>query len=248
VWNGTSWAVQRTPSPAGALGSALYGVSCPSVTTCIAVGSTADSSNTVLALAERWNGRTWSLLPIPGPAGALGTSLYGVSCSSATACIAVGTYEDSSKADLTMAEAWNGAGWTVQAAPNPPESGLDGVSCSSSSACTAVGLYQKNDRYGDDWGPLAERWNGTAWDTQPILSPAGAAFTVLYGVSCPSATDCSAVGYYALSDESPYQALAERWNGATWTIESVPNPAGATGAALVSVSCSLAGACTATGQ
>ena len=37
-WNGSSWAIQRTPNPAGATSSRLVGVSCPSPRSCTAVG------------------------------------------------------------------------------------------------------------------------------------------------------------------------------------------------------------------
>jgi hypothetical protein len=43
---------------------------------------------------------------------------------------------------------------------------------------------------------LAERWNGTSWKTQTTPNPAGAGYSQLNGVSCTSASACTAVGYY----------------------------------------------------
>jgi hypothetical protein len=40
----------------------------------------------------------------PNPEGAIESALYGVSCSSATACTAVGSYDNSSNAQVTLAE------------------------------------------------------------------------------------------------------------------------------------------------
>ena len=53
---------------------------------------------------------------------------------------------------------------------------------------------------------MAERWNGTAWAMQSIPNPNGSG--QLNGVSCTSASACTAVGYYG-----GYVTLAERWNG-----------------------------------
>ena len=71
--------------------------------------------------------------------------LEGVSCSSAKACTAVGTYGDGAR-ESTLAERWNGTKWALQTTPNPSDAGashLKGVSCSSATACTAVGPYVK---------------------------------------------------------------------------------------------------------
>ena len=47
---------------------------------------------------------------------------------------------------------------------------------------------------------------------------------VLAGVSCASASACTATGYYY--NGSVYPTLAERWNGTKWSIEHTPNPDG----------------------
>jgi hypothetical protein len=235
VWNGTTWAVQATPDPTGSLGNALYGVSCPSATACIAVGSSASSSGADVTLAEAWNGTTWTVQATPNPAGALGSSLYGISCRSATACTAVGTYENASKADVTLAEAWNGTTWTVQTTLNRAahRSALYGVSCRSAAACTAVGFSGQS--------PVAERWNGTSWTLQRTPHSGG---SELLAVSCPTAVACTAVGN-SPSSSSPETTLAEAWNGRTWTIEATPSTAEAS---LGGVSCSSPAACTAAGE
>jgi hypothetical protein len=54
-WDGTAWMVQRTPNPAGATGNSLGGVSCPSPSACIAVGSYTNRAGSVLTLAERYS-------------------------------------------------------------------------------------------------------------------------------------------------------------------------------------------------
>ena len=94
-WNGTSWAIQPTPSLVEAQGTdSLGGVSCTSAAACTAVGQFANYRGTSVTLAERWNGASWAIQPIPTPRGGGDLLIYDVSCTSATFCTAVGTYND----------------------------------------------------------------------------------------------------------------------------------------------------------
>jgi hypothetical protein len=61
------------------------------------------------AAAARWVPVT---LPLDG-------QLEGVSCASPRACMAVGTRIVSPTVQATLAEHWNGRGWSVQATPSP---------------------------------------------------------------------------------------------------------------------------------
>ena len=169
--------------------------------------------------------------------------LYGVSCTSATACIAVGTSGNGTTVATLLAERWNGTNWTIQQAPGPPgatSSSFYSVSCTSPDACTAVGNFRRSGVT----EPLAESWNGTKWAVQQVSAPPGAD-AELYGVSCTSATACTAVGN---SDFGA--ALAESWNGLTWTIQRTPRPGGVIYRLtfLSSVSCTSPTACTAVGE
>ena len=73
-------------------------------------------------------------------------------------------------------------------------------------------------------------------------SPAGALQTWLSGVSCESATACTAVGAQVSSTTT--LTLAERWKGLGWAIQS--SPSGLAGE-FSAVSCPTATACTAVG-
>ena len=120
----------------------LNGVSCSSTSECTAVGNYYIGMSPVM-VAQRWNGTKWSTQRTPTPTGASSTALDGVSCVSASACTAVGYYNNST-ASVTLAERWNGTKWSIERTPNPngaSNSELDGVSCVSASACTAVGYY-----------------------------------------------------------------------------------------------------------
>jgi hypothetical protein len=241
-WNGTRWSIQHTSNPAGGSSTFLDGVSCPSTSACTAVGQYNNGTTDVM-LAERWNGTRWSIQHTPNPVGGSSILLYGVSCPSTRACTAVGQYNNGAE-EVTLAERWNGATWSIQHTANPTGGSsniLDGVSCPSTSACTAVGAYSNGTISGV---PLAERWNGTRWSIQHTPSPTGGS-GILDAVSCPSTGDCTAVGHYPGGANEV--TLAERWNGTSWSIQRTPNPAGASTNQLFGVGCASTGACTAVG-
>lgn len=240
-WNGAAWSLQPIPSPVGSAETQLNGVSCTSSVSCIAVGYTGPTMGVTSTVAERWDGTTWHLQPIPTTAGAI---LNAVSCASHSACIAVGTAVDSSGNSVgTMTERWDGTSWSIQPTPTSgsPGSFLNAISCTSPSACTAVG----NNSAGQ---VMAERWDGTSWSGQPVPAPPGAPISFLTGISCASGTACTAVG--AVLDSTGNNSLgtvAEQWNGKTWVLQSSPSSHTA-GYFLGAVSCTSASACTAVGN
>jgi hypothetical protein len=58
---------------------------------------------------------------------------------------------------------------------------------------------------------LAEYLNGSSWTVESTPNPSGEEADNLLGISCPSATDCTAVGAWSGSDEADAQAYAEQW-------------------------------------
>jgi hypothetical protein len=162
----------------------------------MALGASDDSSVHETTLAEVWNGTAWNVTPILTPPGSTSFSLAGVSCSSATACTAVGEYINSSNKILMLVEVWNGSTWSIQKAPSqnsPNDFVLMDVSCSSAAACSAVGYHINSSGI---QLTLAEAWNGTVWRIQPTPNPSRASFNELDGVSCPTATACTAFGTF----------------------------------------------------
>ena len=236
-WNGSSWTIQAAPSPAGASSAMLNGVSCTSSGACEAVGSTSPTTNSVNTLAEVWNGTSWSIQTTPNPTGAKFSILYGVSCASPTACFAAGQFKGSSSASPFI-EMWNGTSWAIQSTPAAVGAGLFGVSCTSASACTAVG--------GTGGATLAERWNGTAWSIQATPNPSSTN-NALVAVSCTSSTSCVAVGN-SVSSTFTTAPFAETWNGTTWTLVTMPLPAGVTNASVSGASCGAVTSCEAIGR
>jgi hypothetical protein len=254
MWNGTRWAIESVPLPAGALGGALFGVSCSSVGVCSAVGYYADSSNTNVALAEVWNGTGFASHSVPTPVGATTSVLHAVSCSSPPSldCEAVGwNFLDGGEVAMTLGEGWNGTSWSLQNAVEPNDSSggsyPGGVSCSSPRACTSVGeAFNGSGDLADGW---VQAWNGTKWSNRRTPNPKGAIASVLTAVSCSSAPSCActAVGYY--SNGSAFLSFADCWSGGAWSVERTPAPKGSTAAELGGASCSSPpGICTAVGS
>ena len=119
VLSGTKWSIETAPNVAGVPLTSFVGVSCTSAKECIAVGDSENSSGTFTTLVENRKGTSWSIESSPNPAGGEGSLLSGVSCTSTSACTAVGEYENSSSTQLTLAEAWNGTSWSIETTPNP---------------------------------------------------------------------------------------------------------------------------------
>src|SRR5262249_43782175 len=135
-----AWAVQPTPKPLPPHG-AMSAVSCPSPAACIAVGHRADPAGAQVTLAEAGNGTSWSVLNTPNPPGAQISGLSDVSCTSATFCIAVGSFSTSAGGG-PLAEVWDGRSWSIQQTPALSHGGsLNGLACTSASSCVAVGFY-----------------------------------------------------------------------------------------------------------
>ncbi len=250
-WNGSEWSQQTMPAPSGSGSNhiALNDVSCPSASLCEAVGFYKPNSTGVSrVLVEVWNGTEWKLQTMPEPAGAQESVLEDVSCTSSTACTAVGYYKNSSGVIVSLAERWSGTEWAIQTTPNPTgakETKAIGVSCASATACTMTGYYMNSSGV---MGPFAESWNGTTWTTQTVPAPSGAKGAFFGGVSCTSATACTSVGAYVTGGVPAFAPFAERWNGTEWKIQTLAAPGGGGTAAVSDVSCVSATVCTAVGN
>ena len=109
--------------------------------------------------------------------------------------------------------------------PDIPE--LVGVGASSSSDVWAVG---EDDASSET--PIAEHWDGTAWQGMSLANQLDDYDGGLMGVSALSTGDAWAVGW---QDTPGSGALAAFWNGSSWSVVATPAPASGT-RALWSVS------------
>jgi hypothetical protein len=260
-WNGAAWTVQTTPNPAGYKTPPgddstviLSSVSCAAANACEAVGYYEKRSGATVPLAEAWNGTAWGAQTTPSPPHNESlAALSAVSCTATDACEAVGYYLSRSFEDpyAPFAEAWNGATWTVQTTPRPPDDALDGlsmsgVSCTAVDNCEAVGSYEVGT------ATFAEVWTGKVWRVQALPDPTGGDggddSVSLSGVSCTAIDNCEAVGSYEKGESQV--TFAEAWNGKAWSIQSTPNPSTVEGVRnmLSAVSCTGIDACETVGS
>jgi hypothetical protein len=232
-WNGIAWTVDTTPPPPG-VQTTLSAISCSTTTTCIAVGTEIPSSYGNAPIAEELTAGIWTVQSIPDPTG--GGYLNGVSCSDATDCTAVGQDGNFSS---TLAERWSGGAWSIESTPATPFLALSGVSCAAAASCEAVGDTATQ--------MLVEGWSGAAWTVQTPAATVSAEYSSLTGVSCTASDACSAVGW-AYNPGTIPNTFGERWNGTRWTLQPIPEPAGAESAVVAGVSCGGPTSCVAVGN
>jgi hypothetical protein len=244
-WNGTRWKLLPVPLPAGGTGGNLADVSCPSATSCFAVGSYTYGSAGQASLAEAWNGRSWKAVKLAAPAGESFPTLISVSCASARSCMALGSYSTASGGSVAFSERWTGARW-IAGKVQLPKGGfgviVGGVSCVSAAACKgAIADVSVGKGGALSQVSLIESWNGKAWSA--IALPLGTAQSLAApaGVSCPTATDCVALASYF---NRSWFTQAAVFNGRKWTVTTIPGR----GVALGAIACSSAKSCIAAGS
>ena len=250
-WNGAQWTIIASPNRAGAISNALVGVTCPSPTSCFAVGnSQATPTSPAVTLIERWNGLGWAIVASPNAPTSTDSFLHAVSCVGPNRCFAVGSYKSGGTAGSTLIERWTGTAWVLTPSPNKPGAAintLDGVSCVPDGAgvsCFAVGSWSTTTA-GNVFFTLTERFGVGGWAVVPSPNVGGRYKSALESVSCTSPTACIAVGVW---QHAPGASLSEKWNGRAWTIAPVQNFAGWTFSQLDSVSCVNAASCFAVGS
>ncbi|MFL5893540.1 MAG: alkaline phosphatase family protein [Thermoleophilaceae bacterium] len=151
----------------------LHAVACPTAASCYAVGD----RGTIVARSDgtHWSAQTGTVTPLATvpwyPPPARSPQLFGTSCPTASACVAVGD------GGAIVATSDAGTSWSTRASPTADR--LNAVGCATATDCVAAG----------DGGTIVATSNGASWSKQPSGTPQG-----LAGVSCPTAAACFAVG------------------------------------------------------
>jgi hypothetical protein len=214
-WNGTALRQLAGPAPAHARSSELAGVSCPTTTTCMAVGNYTNAAGRSLPYSALRTNGMWHVQAVPTVRGRASTTFQAVSCPTAAGCVAVG---DADTPGFTaFAEQYAGGRWTLQRIAAEPQSAFFSVSCLAKSHCVAVGRHGARS--------LIAAWNGTRWTVQPVPGTAAPLTTnELLHVSCVTPTICTAVGYrHNPAVRFSFRTLAIGWNGSRWTIQKTIN-------------------------
>lgn len=239
-------------------------VACPAIGDCTAVGSYESTGGEPLGLLLTETGGLWApsteaVMP-NGSSNDPNVNLAAVSCGSAGDCSAVGNYVDSSYNQQGVVINERSGTWhtgskvfSPPGAAGNPEETMQAVSCPSAGNCGAVGDYV--NQYGETSALVV---NETKWDWSPVQTitlPAGATGTIgpsssLDSISCTSAGNCTAVGWYT-SDANAIEGLLLNEVNGVWQagVEAVPpTPTAAQpNVSLSSVSCSAPGTCSAVG-
>jgi hypothetical protein len=230
-WNGSTWS--QTPSPGG--NAELFEVSAAPHGTAWAVGQTCTagcgtSSQLAPPLILRWNGASWSQVPVTDApkdalllsvsAGRGGTTwAAGYSCTSGC-----GT---ASAVNVPLILRWTGRAWSRTPIPGSYHAAdVSGIAVAPGGTAWAVGDYCASacGTTSRHVRTLVLRWNGTAWS--PASSPSPGEQAGLTRVSTGPAGTAWAVGHYCVSgcgtSSEDDKTLVLRWNGAAWS--QTPSP------------------------
>jgi hypothetical protein len=222
-WSGGQWSIATPPGVAITDDGRLQGVACLSSKDCNAVGDfsytdpvTTDTDTD--AIIGHYNGKSWSAAAITGPFSTIGdTQLYGVSCATATWCVADGYLTRGVVLTTTNQKTWK-ADTKLGPAAN---SNLIDVSCLKPRSCTAVGSY---DPSSSTLGELIDTGVGPNFTAHVLdLKSTKTTLTAALSIACRSSQDCLIAAYKSVSQGSSgtVSALAQRWNGhALTTVDS----------------------------
>ncbi len=206
---GAKWSGQEVPT---ALGPSLSGVSCPTATTCLAVGSDAAGSDLVLTTSD--GGAVWSQAAAPVNA----TGMPAVTCLGIQMCIAIVTNGTS----LWSSRSTDfGTTWQQEADLPASFGGATGLECDASGTCLVAGYVPAGPGHGA--GALAlSADGGQTWESATV--PAGVG--LLQTVACATPTSCFAAGTTSttVSDVVPGKGelLQSVDGGHTWASAPVP--------------------------
>jgi hypothetical protein len=206
-WNGVKWSNLHGLNRTGFDMNSLGAVSCTASDFCMAVGESTKTTDTSTyqALIERWDGKSWTLLPSRA-------AVWEVSCVTKKFCMGTGN---------SSLQRWDGRKWAATVFPagqNKPRFG--GVACVDIRRCVAIGSYD-TDVY--ESRLVAYQWNGTRWSQSAVPDADVSESAGFSGAACGSRTACMAVGsgtngFYSNS------VFAEGWDGHRWSRSAAAAP------------------------
>jgi hypothetical protein len=267
VLSGGTWTSVDVPLPTDALPTgeevldSLSSVSCQSDGSCVAVGDYKNSTTegSFVGLIETYTGGLWTAAAAPLPSGAdspADVSVSRVSCPSAETCAAVGTYDNLSDVEEGQLLVDSGGSWSAEGAPLPSNAGgtseVSSVSCAGA-ICEAGGQYE--DSGGQEHG-LLEHFSGGTWTPTETPEPSDLGTGTqqsaeVNATACTADDNCVAVGSYENNSGTTPVGMIESVQGGIPTVTRTPLPSGAdpsNSSSLSAVSCSVSGACMATGS
>jgi hypothetical protein len=236
----------------------VLSVSCASEGNCSAGGTYKRSGATQAFVVSEVDGTWGTAIEVPGTA-VLNTGghsqITSLSCASAGNCAGGGYYVNSShQHQAFVISQVNGTWGTATAVPGITAlnrhgiSTITSVSCASAGKCGAGGYYSGGSRISQAF--VVSQVDGTWRQAMKVggVAALNHGQAQIASVSCPSAGNCSAGGYYTDSSGDTQAFVVSQARGAWGTAVEVPGTAAqGANAAVTSVSCNWAGNCSAGG-
>ena len=237
----------------------LLSISCPTAGNCSAGGYTFDGSYNQAIVVDEVNGTWGPSQPVPNvaPNNVANAEVLSISCGSPGNC-SIGGYYGSSRfhTQAFVDDESNGTWGQAQEAPNTATLNTGGmaqisaISCTSPGNCSAGGLYSNNV---GNQALVIDEVNGTWGAAQqvPNISTLNSSNSMVDSISCPTAGNCSAGGFYTNGSRQGDAFVVDQSNGTWGQAQEVPNfgtlNAGGSGQ-ITAISCPSAGICGAGGN
>lgn len=175
------------PVPAGSVGFSPAAVNCPTIFSCVVVGSIQMSGGSRVAAVSVQTGATWATIPVPLPASSLGitggvvSELTAVSCATDASCVAIGGFGPAGGTVPTqgLVESGSGTSWSGSSVPLPQNASTDakagstlsGLNCPGPDSCVVAGSYVGP---ADAQFPLLVTGSPGSWADAPVSLPSDA--------------------------------------------------------------------------
>jgi hypothetical protein len=180
-WNGSSWTAVPTPDP-GSTGNHLYAVDAVSPDNVWAAGMQLNGDSPDQGLVEHWDGKQWSVVPVPGPASADLVMLDGITADASHVWVA-GEADSPEGGGQPLVEGYQNGKWTIANLPAVPDganwTNLWGITQAAGSVW-AVGSYV--DPATDNNNTLVLQGTNGTWTTNPAPNP-GNGSNILGGIT-----------------------------------------------------------------
>ncbi len=253
IYNGSLWVDSSTQTPPGSQNAIFNSITCISPSSCVAVGTYADSSGNYNTLIESYSGSGWQIDPSPNPAVGGQNTLWGISCAGTSYCMTAGggmgssAYQNIALESFDGGQSWNSTSSApIEVGPNggiTTNNDFDGVTCLGESNCLVSGFYENSSNISQ---AIVEIYSGS-WALGSVQNPSSSDGQVFpWSIGCESSNLCFLVGGYQ-SGSAEENLIEESTNqGSTWSAQTNVNSS--TYNFLYGISCAVSGYCIAVGS
>jgi hypothetical protein len=223
VWNGTTWRESTAPAQPYSNLDTISCVAPTATTTSCVLGGLYLTSAGDFVWAEHFDGSHWGAVSVPQPTTASAHVQFfnGMSCTSTTSCVGVGSSVNRSNHSSAFSEVLSGGRWSAKTITfqSGQQDSLNDVSCASASYCIAVGGNGAFTTLAGGKAAFAI-WNGATWQLHVAPQPGTGHGNVLFGVGCVPASAppyyCAAAGLEGTANTNSGEGLAGTVSNNTW--------------------------------